>query len=348
MRVIIVGAGNQGGKRAKVAGPDLVATVDPVNASATFKTVEQASLDSYDAALVCAPDAAKPKILAFLLTNKKHVLVEKPLIGETDITLQLLKELAERGNVVCYTAYNHRFEPHILRLKRTLDAKWLGRIYQVKFFYGNGTARDVRNSAWRDTGLGVLPDLGSHLLDWTLMLFGKPTVPPRVWGAHRFENRAFDHYHFTFQGEPVLDYEMTMLSWRNTFRFDLFAEHGSVHIDLMPCSSESTTSPTSSPSALSPCRMAARKVRCPLSLSASPVRRAAARWPMQRMGRGCSVTTAARAWRQGRVPLSPTPRRTTLSWRWPRPAGMPTPPAAERWPAPRAGRTSCWDPTPSR
>jgi predicted dehydrogenase len=233
MRVIVVGAGNQGGKRAKVAGPDLVATVDPFNAAAKFKTVEQAPLDSYDTALVCTPDAAKPKILSHLLTNKKHVLVEKPLIGEAGITLPQLKELSERNQVVCYTAYNHRFEPHILRLKQTLDAKWLGKIYQAKFFYGNGTARDVRNSAWRDTGLGVLPDLGSHLLDWTLMFFGEPAVPPRVWGAHRFENRAFDHYHFTFQGAPVLDYEMTMLSWRNTFRFDLFAENGSVHIDCL-------------------------------------------------------------------------------------------------------------------
>jgi len=233
MRVIVVGAGNQGGKRAKVAGPDLVAMVDPFNAAAKFKTVEQAPLDSYDAALVCTPDAAKPKILSHLLTNRKHVLVEKPLIGEAGITLPQLEELAEHNQVACYTAYNHRFEPHILRLKQTLNANWLGKIYQAKFFYGNGTARDVRNSAWRDTGLGVLPDLGSHLLDWTLMLFGKPTGPPRVWGAHRFENRAFDHFHFTFQGEPVIDCEMTMLSWRNTFRFDLFAENGSVHIDCL-------------------------------------------------------------------------------------------------------------------
>ena len=79
----------------------------------------------------------------------------------------------------------------------------------------------------------MLPDLGSHLLDWTLQLFGAPDVPPKVWVAHRFENRAFDHYHFAFDGRPALDYEMTMLCWRNTFRFDLFAERGSVHIDCL-------------------------------------------------------------------------------------------------------------------
>lgn len=233
MRVIVVGTGNQGGKRARVAGADLVATVDPFHADANFKAIESVALDSYDAALVCTPDAAKPGLLTYLLSHQKHVLVEKPLLGEPGCSLQQLKELAERNHAVCYTAYNHRFEPHILRLKQTLDAGWLGKIYQAKFFYGNGTARDVRNSAWRDAGLGVLPDLGSHLLDWTLMLFGKPAVPPRVWAAHRFENRAFDHFHFTFQGEPAIDYEMTMLSWKNTFRFDLFAENGSVHIDCL-------------------------------------------------------------------------------------------------------------------
>jgi scyllo-inositol 2-dehydrogenase (NADP+) len=233
MRVIVVGLGIQGRKRARVAGADLVATVDPVNPDAQFKNIEEIHPETYDAALVCTPDAAKAKLLTYLLGHQKHVLVEKPLLGDTGCSLQQLQELAERNQAVCYTAYNHRFEPHIMRVKSALDAGWLGKIYQVKFFYGNGTARDVRNSAWRDTGLGVLPDLGSHLLDWTLMLFGKPAVPPRVWAAHRFENRAFDHYHFTFQGQPVLDYEMTMLSWRNTFRFDLFAENGSVHIDCL-------------------------------------------------------------------------------------------------------------------
>lgn len=231
MKVVVVGMGNQGRKRSKVVNSDLVATIDPFNPDANFKAIQEVPLDSYDAALVCTPDDAKPKILAYLLANKKHVLVEKPLLGDAEQSLEQLKGLAERNRVVCYTAYNHRFEPHIVRLKSELETGWLGQVYQVKFFYGNGTARDVRNSPWRDAGLGVLADLGSHLLDWTLFLFGKPSVPARVWTAHRFENQAFDHHHFSFQGSPALDYEMTMLCWRNTFRLDLFAENGSAHID---------------------------------------------------------------------------------------------------------------------
>lgn len=234
MRVVVVGMGVQGRKRLAFAGSDAVATVDPVASGAAFRRIEDVPLDSYDAALVCTPDGVKIGILTHLLRHGKHVLVEKPLISDDPAELAELKALAERNRTVCYTAYNHRFEPHIVRLKRLIDSGELGTLYLAKFFYGNGTARDVRNSEWRDRGMGVFPDLGSHLLDWTLFLFGPPKGPPAVWRAARYENRAPDHFHFGFSvGSPELDFEMTLLSWRNTFRCDVFAEKGSAHIDCL-------------------------------------------------------------------------------------------------------------------
>lgn len=233
MRVIVVGLGIQGRKRLAVAGAEAVATVDPVAPHATFPRVEDVPLDTYDAALVCTPDQAKLPILRYLLTHRKHLLVEKPVIAPSNEPLLELKRLAEANRTVCYTAYNHRFEPHVVTLKRLLDSGELGQVYLAKFFYGNGTARDVRNSVWRDQDMGVFPDLGSHLLDWTLFLFGQPATDPRVLAAHRFENRAFDHFRFGFDGRPSLDFEMTLLSWRNTFRCDIYAEFGSAHIDCL-------------------------------------------------------------------------------------------------------------------
>ncbi|MFZ5806238.1 MAG: Gfo/Idh/MocA family protein [Verrucomicrobiota bacterium] len=233
MKIIIVGMGIQGKKRFAFAGKDAVATVDIASPNVDYKRVEDVPLRNFDAALLCLPDEAKIPIIEYLLKNKKHVLVEKPLISKNPAQLQRLKRLAEKNKVVCYTAYNHRFEPHIVTLKKMIDSGKLGRIYLAKFFYGNGTARDVRNSLWRDKGMGVLPDLGSHLLDWTLFLFGKPKNSPRIWRDARFENRAYDHFHFGFPGKPELDFEMTLLSWRNTFRADIFAENGSVHIDSL-------------------------------------------------------------------------------------------------------------------
>ena len=233
MRVAVVGLGIQGRKRLAVAGPEAVVTVDPVAPNAMFPRIEDVPIESYDAALVCTPDQAKLPILEYLLTHRKHLLVEKPVIAPTNEPLERLKALAEKNHTACYTAYNHRFEPHIVRLKQVIDSGALGQVYLAKFFYGNGTARDVRNSVWRDQDLGVFPDLASHLLDWTLFLFGKPTEIPLVSAANRFENRAYDHFHFGFKGQPALDFEMTLLSWRNTFRCDVFAEKGSVHIDCL-------------------------------------------------------------------------------------------------------------------
>ena len=70
--------------------------MDPVQPRARYKSVEQVPLDHYDAALVCTPDAAKLAILRYLLGNGKHVLVEKPLLGDTPDDLAELDQLAAR------------------------------------------------------------------------------------------------------------------------------------------------------------------------------------------------------------------------------------------------------------
>jgi len=233
MRVIVVGLGVQGAKRLAVAGKDAVATVDPLNPGAKYRRVEDVPLGAYDAALVCTPDEAKVGLLSHLLANRKHVLVEKPLFANDPGDLQRVKGLAEANRTVCYTAYNHRFEPHFERMKALIASGRLGRIYSARMFYGNGTARLVRDSAWRDKGAGVLPDLGSHLLDTALFWFGRPAAPFRVFSANRFENRAFDHVAFGANGSPVLQMEVTLLSWRNHFYADVFAEGGSAHIQSL-------------------------------------------------------------------------------------------------------------------
>ena len=232
MRVAVIGLGVQGRKRRAIAGPNVVAVVDPVAAEVDFKRVEDVPLESYDAACVCVPDQEKMVILRHLLAHGKHALVEKPLLASPAEIRELL-ELSRANQAACYTAYNHRFEPHIARLKQILASGSLGRIYFAKFFYGNGTARDVRNSPWRDKELGVFSDLGSHMLDMAHFLFGPHGEAGELWSADRFENKAPDHVLFGYRGHPVLEMEATLLSWRNTFRLDLFGELGSAHIDCL-------------------------------------------------------------------------------------------------------------------
>jgi predicted dehydrogenase len=231
MRQVVIGLGNQGRKRQAIAGSDVVATVDPFNPEAEYESIDQVPLDAYDSALVCTPDQDKLDILEYLLANGKHGLIEKPLLMVGRDVVFRLQDAAEKTGAVCYTAYNHRFEPHIVRIKELLDSGALGEIYLVRLFYGNGTARDVRLSPWRDRDLGVLADLGSHLLDLLDFLFGELRDDITSWNLNRFENQAFDHVTFGTREKPVIGMEATLLSWRNHFRLDILAEKGSAHID---------------------------------------------------------------------------------------------------------------------
>lgn len=233
-RVIILGMGIQGPKRQTIAGEAVVACVDPVAEGVEFQQVTQVPLSDFDAALVCTPDATKLELLAYLLDNAKHVLVEKPLLTVEDADLAYLQDLAKNRGVVCYTAYNHRFEPHFIRMKELIDSNTLGQIYSIRMFYGNGTARVVRNSVWRDQSAGVLSDLGSHLLDTLCFWFGDSFDKPlAVWAAYQHENKSFDHVIIGGGDTPVVQMEMSLLSWRNHFTADIYAENGSAHIDSL-------------------------------------------------------------------------------------------------------------------
>lgn len=234
MRAIVVGLGVQGHKRRKFAGADFVAAVDPVHPEAQYKRVEDVPLADYDAALACIPDEPKVGILAYLLGHGKHVLVEKPLWAADDEQIAALEALARSKGVVCYTAYNHRFEPHYVRMHDLLRSGRLGKIYRCRMFYGNGTARLVRDSAWRDQGAGVLPDLGSHLLDTAKFWFGDLGDDFSVISANCFENRAPDHVVIgSAATQPRFEFEMTLLSWRNHFTCDVLAENGTAHISSL-------------------------------------------------------------------------------------------------------------------
>ena len=231
MPVIVVGLGVQGYKRRKFADRDYVAAVDPINKEADFRRVEDVPLSAYDAALVCTPDEPKVEVLTYLLSNGKHVLVEKPLWVADDRQIGKLEELARAKGVMCYTAYNHRFEPHYVRMRDLIASGKLGKLYRCRMFYGNGTARLVRDSIWRDQGAGVLSDLGSHLLDTAKFWFGDLGEDFQIVSADCFENRSPDHVVFASQTtDPKLEFEMTLLSWRNHFTCDIFAEKGSAHI----------------------------------------------------------------------------------------------------------------------
>ena len=235
MRVLILGMGVQGIKRKKYCEDDFVGYVDPYNKKANWKNIQEVPLEIYDSVLACIPDDPKETIIRFCIENKKHILVEKPLFISND-KLELLINNIKKSNIVCYTAYNHRFEPHFVNLKKLLDSKELGQIYSCRMFYGNGTARLVRDSEWRDKESGVLADLGSHLLDTCSYWFDKE-IDHKKWkmiSCNKFENNAPDHCVIVNNSEKFrVELEMTMLMWKNHFTCDILAENGTAHIESL-------------------------------------------------------------------------------------------------------------------
>jgi len=230
-RVVVIGMGVQGPKRKKAAGEDFIASVDPVKDGADYHSIEDVPLGDYDAAIACIPDEPKVELLNYLLSNGKHVLVEKPLWAENDEDITKLDAVARENNAYCMTAYNHRFEPHYVRMRDLIQSGELGEIYRCRMFYGNGTARLVRESEWRDQGDGVLPDLGSHLLDTAKFWFGDLGDDFHTISASCFENKAPDHVVIGCDSsKPKIELEMTLLQWRNHFTCDILAEKGTAHI----------------------------------------------------------------------------------------------------------------------
>ena len=100
MKVVIVGLGIQGKKRKEHLGKDLIATVDPYNKKANFKDIRDVPLNIFDTVFVCTPDIPKFDIISYCLKNKKHVLVEKPLLLNKLKEIKVLEKLAIKNNVI--------------------------------------------------------------------------------------------------------------------------------------------------------------------------------------------------------------------------------------------------------
>ena len=233
MKAIVVGMGVQGEKRKKILGDNFVYSVDKFK-KADFKEINQIPLKKFDSVFLCVPDNQKIKIIEYCITHKKNVLVEKPLLAKKNNEIKKLEKLAIKNRVVLYSAYNHRFEPAIKKLKKLIQSKTLGKIYNCRFFYGNGTSYLVKTSKWRDSGLGVITDIGSHLLDLCIFLFGEKIKNLKVIKINKFENKASDHALLSLEINGIsIQLEMTLCMWKNTFTCDLLASKGSVHLSSL-------------------------------------------------------------------------------------------------------------------
>jgi scyllo-inositol 2-dehydrogenase (NADP+) len=229
MRYVVVGYGNIGAKRKQLLGVRCVATVDPYNAAADYRVLEECPLDHYDAVVLSVPNALKIAMLDFLLNRGKHALVEKPLVFPDEATAHSLQHTAEDTGAIWYTSYNFRFEPHIVRLRQLLAARTIGEVYRARLFYGYGTAGNVAGT-WRDDRLGVLQDLGSHLIDLVGFVFGRFGSDFVVWERRAHELTGIDHCILATADRRVV-IECSYLSWKNRWAIEVIGARGALQMD---------------------------------------------------------------------------------------------------------------------
>lgn len=230
MNVGIVGFGIQGKKRARLFKTGLKFIHDPYLKNKKFKYLNKTELKDVASIFLCIPDKNKIQLIKKFLKLKKNILVEKPLMI-TNKEANEIERLSKNKNFV-YVAYNHRFEPNIINIKKYLDKKIIGQIYKVNIFYGNGTSLLVKKSKWKDKGEGVLSDLGSHIIDILIHLFPSKKFNYNCVDKNNFENKSLDSVFFKSTNNKVKVYcEASLLSWKNKFTIDLYGKKGSIHMD---------------------------------------------------------------------------------------------------------------------
>lgn len=105
----------------------------------------------------------------------KHVVVDKPFTNTLEEATELMRIARETGKVLS-VYQNRRYASDFLTMKKLLAENLLGEVHEFNATYDRFRPEPIAG-AWREEdkpGSGVLYDLGPHLLDQTLVLFGHP------------------------------------------------------------------------------------------------------------------------------------------------------------------------------
>jgi len=115
-------------------------------------------------------DYAKKALMA-----GKHVVVEKPFTV-TASEAEELTALARRSGKKLSVYQNRRYDSDFKTLKKLLEDDWLGDIVEAEIHYDrfNPALSPKLHKETPGPGTGVVYDLGSHLIDQALQLFGMP------------------------------------------------------------------------------------------------------------------------------------------------------------------------------
>jgi predicted dehydrogenase len=132
----------------------------------------------HELAVVATPNRTHVPLASAALDAGLPVVVDKPLAPSAEEGRRLVAHAAERG-LLLTVFQNRRWDGDFLTLRRLIEEGKLGEVWRYESRFERWRPQ-LSAGAWRELGDpeeagGVLFDLGSHLVDQALVLFGPVT-----------------------------------------------------------------------------------------------------------------------------------------------------------------------------
>jgi scyllo-inositol 2-dehydrogenase (NADP+) len=178
--------------------------------------------------VIAAPNDAHFSLAHAALLAGKHVVVDKPFTV-TSAEAETLIACAEANGRVLSVYQNRRWDADFLTLKALLQQGTLGRITSFESHFDR--FRPDIKQRWREStapGGGLLYDLGPHMLDQALQLFGAPQRLFADVAMQREGAAAVDYFHIVlYYGEMRVVLQAGCLAKAPTARFAVHGDQGS-------------------------------------------------------------------------------------------------------------------------
>jgi predicted dehydrogenase len=155
-----------------------------------FDSLAALVANGVDAVVISTPLASRRALILEAIELGVAVVSDKPFANDAAQALELV-EAAERRGVLLSVYQNRRWDSDFLTVRKLIDNGVLGDINRFE----SRVERFSPKSVGKASGGGMLRDLGSHLVDQALLLFGPVS---RVYGELDFAtaDKQLDHGFF--------------------------------------------------------------------------------------------------------------------------------------------------------
>ena len=156
---------------------------------AVYRSLEALLADtSIQLVTIATPNTSHASLAEQCLRAGRHVLVDKPLAVSSGEAASLIRVAREQSRLLS-VYQNRRWDGDFHTVAKLLSDGTLGELRRFESHFDRFRP-GLKGNAWREQdmpGSGILFDLGSHLVDQALVLFGKPQA---VFGDVRAEREG--------------------------------------------------------------------------------------------------------------------------------------------------------------